>query len=88
MQKLFPEVGDLKCFSVHYDRSGRSKGTAGIVFSRRNDALATVKRYNNVELDGKPMIIEMVGTNVANAGGLPPAVNGHPRNLPSFDRGG
>ncbi|KAL9247689.1 hypothetical protein vseg_021096 [Gypsophila vaccaria] len=88
LKELFSEVGDLKRFSVHYDRSGRSKGTAEIVFSRRNDALAAVKRYNNVELDGKPMKIEIVGTNVANAGGLPPAVNGYPRNPPSFDRGG
>ncbi|KAK9727272.1 hypothetical protein RND81_05G270300 [Saponaria officinalis] len=88
LKELFSEVGDLKRFSVHYDRSGRSKGTAEIVFSRRNDAIAAVKRYNNVELDGKPMKIEIVGTNVGSAGVLPPAVNGFPRNPLGFDRGG
>lgn len=40
------------------------KGTAEVVFSRRQDALAAVKRYNNVQLDGKPMKIEIVGTNI------------------------
>lgn len=41
------------------------KGTAEVVFSRRLDAVAAVKRYNNVQLDGKPMKIEIVGTNIA-----------------------
>ena len=39
------------------------QGTAEVIFSRRSDALAVVKRYNNVLLDGKPMQIEIIGTN-------------------------
>ncbi|KAK9734845.1 hypothetical protein RND81_04G166900 [Saponaria officinalis] len=89
IKELFSEVGDLKRYALHYDRTGRSKGTAEVVFSRRNDALAAVKRYNNVELDGRPMRIEIVGTNLASAGVLPlPLVNGFPRNPYEFDRGG
>ncbi|XP_031384538.1 THO complex subunit 4A [Punica granatum] len=79
VKELFAEVGDIKRYSIHYDRSGRSKGTAEVVFSRRIDAVAAVKRYNNVQLDGKPMKIEIVGTNIATpaAPPLPPApVNG------------
>ncbi|CAL1400563.1 unnamed protein product [Linum trigynum] len=76
VKELFSEVGDLKRYAIHYDRSGRSKGTAEVVFSRRADALAAVKRYNNVQLDGKPMKIEIVGTNVVTPA-VPPVITGN-----------
>ncbi|KAI9081939.1 hypothetical protein K1719_036252 [Acacia pycnantha] len=75
IKELFSEVGDLKRYAIHYDRSGRSKGTAEVVFSRRVDAVAAVKRYNDVQLDGKPMKIEIVGTNIATPAAAP-AANG------------
>ncbi|KAG2609848.1 THO complex subunit 4B-like isoform X2 [Panicum virgatum] len=64
IKELFSDVGDIQRYSINYDRSGRSKGTAEVVFSRRSDALAALKRYNNVQLDGKPMKIEIIGTNI------------------------
>ncbi|GER55161.1 RNA-binding (RRM/RBD/RNP motifs) family protein [Striga asiatica] len=69
IMELFAEVGDLKRCNVDYDRTARSKGTAEVVFSWRQDALAAIKKYNNVQLDGKPMKIELVGTNIPTAGG-------------------
>ncbi|KAJ6670582.1 RNA AND EXPORT FACTOR BINDING PROTEIN [Salix viminalis] len=74
IKELFSEVGELKKYSIHYDRSGRSKGTAEIVFSRPAEAAVAVKRYDNVQLDGKPMKIEIVGTNFV-APRAPPHAN-------------
>ncbi|KAF3632157.1 hypothetical protein T459_01542 [Capsicum annuum] len=44
---------------------------AKVVFSRRQDAIAGVKRFNNVQLDGKPMKIEIVGTNIVTPAPFP-----------------
>ncbi|KAL8133365.1 hypothetical protein AgCh_008726 [Apium graveolens] len=61
VQDLFSVVGDVKKISVQYDNSGRSKGTAEVVYSQWKDAEAAVKRYNNIQLDGKPMEVKIVG---------------------------
>ncbi|XP_059296611.1 THO complex subunit 4A-like [Lycium ferocissimum] len=91
IKELFSEAGDIKRYSIHYDKSGRSKGTAEVIFSRRRDAEAAIKRYNNVQLDGKPMKIEFAGTNIAPPA-LPPIRNrlyGNPNPAPrSQQRGG
>jgi len=90
IKELFSELGDLKRSSINYDRSGRSKGTAEVVFARRADAVAAVKKYNNVQLDGKPMKIEIVGTNTPTTAAAPPVINGgQARNaVKSTPRGG
>uniref|UniRef100_A0A0D9XVZ5 RRM domain-containing protein n=1 Tax=Leersia perrieri TaxID=77586 RepID=A0A0D9XVZ5_9ORYZ len=72
IKELFSELGDIKRYSINYDKSGRSKGTAEVVFSTRSNALAAVKKYNNVHLDGKPMKIELIGTNIETPLPLPP----------------
>ncbi|KAI0492983.1 hypothetical protein KFK09_027259 [Dendrobium nobile] len=73
IKELFSKVGDLKRSTTHFDRNGRPSGSAEVVYARRSDAIAAVKRYNNVQLDGKPMKIEIIGNNL----GLPiaPRVN-------------
>ncbi|OMO63648.1 hypothetical protein COLO4_32267 [Corchorus olitorius] len=63
IRELFSEIGELKRYAVHYDKTGRPSGSAEVVYVRRSDAFAALKRYNNVLLDGKPMKIEIVGTN-------------------------
>ncbi|XP_076907724.1 THO complex subunit 4A-like [Bidens hawaiensis] len=88
IKELFSEVGDLKKYSINYDRSGRSKGTAEIVFARRQDALAAVKRYNNVQLDGKPMKVEIVGINLVAPVSGPPLANNSVGNMNGYPRGG
>ncbi|KAI9491438.1 hypothetical protein BDB00DRAFT_874332 [Zychaea mexicana] len=59
LQDLFEMVGRVEKTRIIFDRSGRSTGTAQIRFVRRADAEAAVEKYNNVELDGQAMKIEI-----------------------------
>ncbi|KAK1409488.1 hypothetical protein QVD17_36014 [Tagetes erecta] len=61
---LFSDVGEIKRYSIHYDKAGISKGTAEVVYMRQLDAVAAIKKYNNMLLDGKRMRIELVGVSI------------------------
>lgn len=51
------------------------QGTAEVMFARRSDAFQALKRYNNVQLDGKPMKIEIVSSKSEVVVPLAPRVN-------------
>ncbi|CAF3712957.1 unnamed protein product [Adineta steineri] len=62
IQELFEDVGAVRVARVHYDESGRSLGTAEVVFERRVDAVAAQQKYNTLNLDGRAMDIRLVGS--------------------------
>ncbi|CAB4301125.1 unnamed protein product [Prunus armeniaca] len=88
IELLFSEIGHVKRHTVHYDRSGRSKGTAEVIFVHHSDALAAIEKYNNVQLDGKPMKIELVGVNPVAPISVPPrSIPGNPNFVFQSSRG-
>ena len=64
LKELFEEIGPIKKATIHYDRSGRSLGTAEVVFYKRDNAIRAIKQYNTRVLDGRPMAIAMVPSRI------------------------
>ena len=51
------------------------QGSAEVIFTRRSEALAALKRYNNVRLDGKAMKIEVIGADLGLSSAAAPRIS-------------
>jgi len=60
IKELFGSFGVMIKAAVNYNQSGRSMGTAEVVYTTPTSALAAATHYNNVPLDGRPMKIMVV----------------------------
>ncbi|KAF0903654.1 hypothetical protein E2562_028357 [Oryza meyeriana var. granulata] len=78
IQELFSEMGHLKHCAVHYDNNRHPTGSAEVIFTRRSEALAALKRYNNVRLDGKAMKIEVIGADLGLSAPSAPRISAVP----------
>uniref|UniRef100_A0A0A9ELJ7 RRM domain-containing protein n=1 Tax=Arundo donax TaxID=35708 RepID=A0A0A9ELJ7_ARUDO len=67
-------MGHLKHCAVHYNNNRRPTGSAEVIFTRRSEALAALKRYNNVRLDGKAMKIEVIGADLGLSAAAAPRI--------------
>ncbi|KAI8389284.1 hypothetical protein BD560DRAFT_75668 [Blakeslea trispora] len=59
VEELFSTVGEVLKAYITYDASGRSTGVARVKYSSMSDAEKAIEKYNNVELDGQAMRIQI-----------------------------
>ena len=70
LRELFEDIGPLKKATVHYDKSGRSLGTAEVTFFSKDAAIRATNKYNQRHLDGRPMDIKLVPSRPMQALGI------------------
>jgi len=61
LNDLFGEVGTVHKVRVNYDKSGRSSGTAEIIFFKESDAERSHREFDGRQIDGQTMHIEKLG---------------------------
>eukprot|EP00798_Chlamydomonas_sp_ICE-L_P012579 gene12579-15803_t len=65
IQELFTTSGPLMRHRLIFDKDERWIGQAEVVFRNADDAREAIKQYNNVQLDGKKLKIELAEKPIA-----------------------
>ncbi|XP_070073491.1 THO complex subunit 4-B [Drosophila takahashii] len=60
IMELFNEDGLILKGTVHYDRHGKSLGTAELALRNHNDAMKVIEKFHGVRLDGRRLKIHLV----------------------------
>jgi len=61
LEALFSTVGHVEKVKVFYDKSGRSKGSALVIYKTRHHAEQAVKEYDGRSIEGQPMQVKIGG---------------------------
>lgn len=60
VKELFQTVAPVLSHAVHFDNSGRSEGTAEVVFKTRAQAVLAQNQYSGVKLDNREIQIDLI----------------------------
>lgn len=70
LRELFSQAGNIKEVTLITDRqTGRTKGFAFVEFATREEAEKAIEMFNNQELDGRPLTVNMARPREERAGG-------------------
>ena len=58
IQSLFSSHGPLKTCRIHWDKLGRSKGTAVVEYENVENAAKAIEMFDGAAIDGVPIKVE------------------------------
>lgn len=60
VKEIFERAGVVMQAYIKFNKQGSSTGTADVVYSKRKEALAAVRDFNGLKVDGRPMTVEFL----------------------------
>jgi len=64
LKRFLNPIGEIERISIHYDRTGRSKGVADVTFSRQSDAEKCIREFNGKTLENRDLKIFFLSSNI------------------------